>query len=254
MRINKLIMVTLAVLCMNFILVPIFYLLITTEPFSFLEILKDKEFWASVQISFLGAFCSSIIGLFMGLPFGFLVARKNFPAKSILESITFLPIVIPHVAVGIMLLCFFSKIGIPIVDTVWGIIVAMCFVSISYSISSCIMGFRSVDPELEWTARSLGASASYTFFRITLPLVFPYIARGFILSFARALSEVGAILIIAYYPKSIPVLIYERFENFGLRKAVPITSFVILLSLFIFSLIIFLERRSAKNKEKKYVF
>jgi molybdate/tungstate transport system permease protein len=115
------------------------------------------------------------------------------------------------------------------------------------------MGFKSVDPELEWTARSLGASASYTFFKITLPLMFPYIARGLILSFARSLSEVGAILIIAYYPKSVPILIYERFENFGLKKAIPITSFVILISLFIFSIIMFLERKKLTNN-KPYVF
>ena len=252
MQMSKLFVITLTVLCINFIVVPIFYLLISTNPFLFLDILKDKEFWSSMQVSILSAFCSSVIGLIIGMPFAFFVVRKNFPAKSILESITFLPIVIPHVAVGIMLLCLFSRAGIPIVDTVWGIIAAMCFVSISYAISSCIMGFKSIDPELEWTARSLGASASYTFFKITLPLMFPYIARGFILSFARALSEVGAILVIAYYPKSIPILIYERFENFGLKKTIPITSFVILLSLLIFSIVIFLEKRGDRKKE--YVF
>ena len=253
MCMNRLLVVTLAVLCVNFILVPIFYLLISTDPFMFLEVLKDKEFWFSVKVSLLSASCASVIGLVMGLPFGFFVVRKDLPARSILESVTFLPIVIPHVAVGIMLLCLFSKIGVPIVDTIWGIILAMCFVSISYSVSSCIMGFKSVDPELEWTARSLGASASYTFFKITLPLMSPYIARGLILSFARSLSEVGAILIIAYYPKSVPILIYERFENFGLKKAIPITSFVILISLFIFSIIMFLERKKLTNN-KPYVF
>ncbi len=239
---NRLFIITLSVICISFILIPVFYLLFSVDLNSLLNVLKDEEFWSAMKISLISAFFSSLIGILIGMPLGFLIARKNFYGKSLLESITFLPIVIPHVAVGIMLLCFFSKIGISVTDTIYGIIIAMCFVSISYIISSCIMGFKAVDPELEWTARTLGASPFYTFLKITFPLISLYIARGFILSFARALSEMGAILIIAYYPKSIPVLIYERFENFGLNAAIPITVFVIILSLLMFSLMIFIER------------
>jgi len=240
---NRLFVITLSIICISFILVPIFYLLFTIDLNTLSSVLKDKELWSAMKISFIGAFFSSLTGTFIGMPLGFLIARKDFYGKSLLESITFLPIVIPHVAVGIMFLCLFSSIGISITDTIYGIIVAMCFVSISYIISSCIMGFKAVDPELEWTARTLGATPSYTFFKITFPLILPYIGRGFILSFARALSEVGAILIIAYYPKSIPILIYERFENFGLKAAIPITAFVIILSLVMFNVVVFIEKR-----------
>jgi len=234
--------ISISIICISFILVPIFHLLFSMDFCVFKEILKDKELWSAMEISLFGAFFSSVIGILIGMPLGFLIARKDFYGRSLLESITFLPIVIPHVAVGIMLLCLFSSMGISITDTIYGIIVAMCFVSISYAISSCIMGFNAVDPELEWTSRTLGASPYYTFFKVTFPLILPYIGRGFILSFARALSEVGAILIIAYYPKSVPILIYERFENFGLRAAKPITGIVIILSLLLFSMVIFVKR------------
>ena len=240
---NRLFITTLSIICLSFILIPISYLILSVDLGTLLDTLKDGELWSAMRISLIGASFASLTGLIMGMPLGFLIARKQFWGKSFLESITFLPIVIPHVAVGIMLLCLFSRIGIPIVDTIYGIILAMLFVSISYVISSCAMGFSAVDPELEWTARTLGASPYHTFFRITLPLILPYIGRGFILSFARSLSEVGAILIIAYYPKSIPILIYERFENFGLNAALPATVFFILLSLLVFILIILIRRR-----------
>ena len=240
---NRLFIITLSIICISFILVPIFYLIFSVDLGTLLDTLKDGELWSAMRISLIGAFFASLTGLVLGMPLGFLIARKQFWGKSLLESITFLPIVIPHVAVGIMLLCLFSRIGIPIVDTIYGIILAMVFVSISYVISSCVMGFSAVDPELEWTARTLGAGPHHTFFKITLPLVLPYIGRGFILSFARSLSEVGAILIIAYYPKSIPILIYERFENFGLKAALPATVFFILLSLFVFTTMILMRRR-----------
>lgn len=244
---NRIFVITVCVICISFILVPILHLLFSVELHALWNSLKDKELWAAMEVSIIAAFFSSIIGILIGMPLGFLIARKDFYGKSFLESITFLPIVVPHVAVGIMLLCLFSSIGISVVDTIYGIIVAMCFVSISYAISSCIMGFNAVEPELEWTSRTLGASAYYTFFRITFPLVLPYIGRGFILSFARALSEVGAILVIAYYPKSIPILIYERFENFGLKAAVPLTALVIVLSLFIFTALMLMEASAKKG-------
>ncbi|RLB10720.1 MAG: ABC transporter permease [Deltaproteobacteria bacterium] len=239
---NRLFVITISVICVSFIFIPILHLLFSIDLTALSDVLTDKELWSAVKISLVAAFFSSLIGLFIGMPLGFLIARKEFYGKSLLESITFLPIVIPHVAVGIMLLCLFSSMGISIADTIYGIIIAMCFVSISYAISSCIMGFNAVDPELEWTARSLGASPWYAFLKITFPLVLPYIGRGFILSFARAVSEVGAILIIAYYPKSVPILIYERFENFGLTAAKPIAAFIIVLGLLIFSIFIYLNR------------
>ncbi len=242
---NRIVIATASSICISFILIPIFHLLFSIDFHMWLSALKDRELWSAIKISFICAFSASLIGIFIGMPLGFLVARKNFYGSSILESITFLPIVIPHVAVGIMLLCFFSSIGISITDTIYGIIIAMCFVSISYVISSWVMGIKAIDPELEWTARSLGAGPFYTFFKITFPLVLPYIGRGFILSFARALSEVGSILIIAYYPKSIPILIYERFENFGLKAATPIAAFVIIISLIMFSALILIGKQDS---------
>ncbi len=245
---NTLITLILCFICFSFIILPILHLFTGLEGESFWASVRDAEVWSAIWISFVAAGFSTVMGLILGVPTGFLLARRRFRGREFLESITNLPIVIPHVAVGIILLdllnenssvgSLFSRLGISFVDTIYGIVAAMCLVSISYIISSSIMGFRAVDPELEWTARSLGASPWYTFTRVTLPLVFPYLLRGSILSFARAVSEVGALLILAYYPKTAPILLYERFENYGLKSAKPIAALVILLSLFLFTLLV----------------
>ncbi len=257
---NALVTLVLCSVCLGFIILPLLHLFLGLEGKSFWAAVRDTEVWSAIWVSFSAAGFSTLVGLILGVPTGFLLARRRFRGRELLESITNLPIVIPHVAVGIILLDWlnenslvgnlFSRLGISFVDTIYGIVAAMCLVSISYIISSSIMGFKAVDPELEWTARSLGASPWYTFTRVTLPLVFPYLLRGSILSFARAVSEVGALLILAYYPKTAPILLYERFENYGLKSAKPIAALVILLSLFLFT---FLVLTSAPKRRERDV-
>ena len=92
----------------------------------------------------------------------------------------------------------------------------------------------AVDEILEHVARTLGATKLRTFFTISLPLALPSILSGAIMTFARAMSEVGAILIVAYYPKTAQILVMEYFENYGLRASRPIAVLLIILSLAIF--------------------
>ena len=164
---------------------------------------------------------------------------------------------IPHVAVGIALLSLFNErtiVGklfaffhITFTDTVYGIVLAMLFVSISFIISSSLVGFNNVEPELEMVSRTLGASPNYTFWHITFPLALPAIIRGAVLAFARSISEVGALLILAYYPKTAPILMYERFEQYGLNAARPVTAMVILFSVMIFFTLLYFAKKYAKS-------
>ncbi len=249
----KVLMAFLSVLALLFVTVPIINLFFPVSGEEFSNTLKDREVWSALLTSLECAAFSTVLGLFLGVPTAYLLSEFSFKGKEILEGLFDLPIVIPHVAVGIIFLKllnsktllgeFFSKIGITFVDTVFGIVVVMCFVSISYIVTSSLIGFRAVDREIIWSARTLGASPFKVFYLLLLPLSLPSILRGAVLSFARSISEVGALLIIAYYPKTAPILMYERFENYGLKEAVPIAVLIVLISLLIFVLILSISRR-----------
>ncbi|GAH16287.1 unnamed protein product, partial [marine sediment metagenome] len=122
----------------------------------------------------------------------------------------------------------FGAIGIQFVDSMAGIVIAMLFVSIPFLIDSAKEGFKKVDVRLEKVARSLGASPWQAFFKISLPLAWRSIVAGNIMMWARGISEFGAVLILAYHPMIAPVLVYERFETYGLDYARPVAVLLIM--------------------------
>ena len=189
------------------------------------------------------------------IPFAYLLARKKFAFKWLVSGIIDLPIVIPHTAAGIALLGVISRgtfagrmassIGIDFVGHPAGIALAMAFVSIPFLINAARDGFHNIPEKLEKAALNLGASPTRVFFTISLPLAWRNILSGLILMFARGMSEFGAVVIIAYYPMTAPVLIYERFGSYGLNYAQPVAVLFITVSLLFF---IFL-RSFSKNAD-----
>ncbi len=208
-----------------------------------LKTLHDPLVIESLRNSLLTATATAIISLIFGVPLGYVLARKEFPGKSLVQALVDVPIVIPHSVVGIMLLVTFSS---AILDSYTGIIAAMLFVSAPFTINASRDGFLAVDEKLEHVARTLGASRIRAFFSVSLPMAFPAIASGAIMTWARAISEVGAILIVAYYPKTAQVLVMEYFNNYGLRASRPISVILVAMSLAIFVLLRWLVGR-AKN-------
>ena len=209
---------------------------------TFIKTLHDPIVISAVKRSLLTATATALIALALGIPLGYVLARKDFPGKSFVQAIIDVPIVIPHSVVGIMLLVTYSTY---ILDNYKGIIAAMLFVSASFTINSARDGFLAVDEKLEAVARTLGASRLKTFFLVSLPMAFPAIASGAIMTWARAVSEVGSILIVAYYPMTAQVLILEYFNNYGLRASRPIAVLMVTISLGIFVLLRWLVGRSA---------
>ncbi|MEM3506902.1 MAG: ABC transporter permease [Candidatus Bathyarchaeia archaeon] len=239
-------------------IVLIFVLLILGAPIvaqildfnNFLETIKDLTVWSSIFLSIYAAFISTLIAFILGVPLAYLLAREKFFGKSMIEGIIDLPMVIPHTVAGIAILTVFGAHGligqfslIKFRDAIPGIIVAMLFLSIPFLVNSAKEGFKSVDPRLEYVARSLGASKLEVFFKITFPLAFRSIITGAIMSWARAISEFGAIVIVAYYPMVASVLIYDRFLSRGLFASRPIAVLLLLICLSIFIALKFLVKK-----------
>jgi len=236
---------------------PIFKLIYSTDLVILWETVKDGEVLKSILVSFECSFYATILGFSLGIPISYILARYNFYGKTLILAMINVPVIIPHSAAGIALLSMFaqgtffgqtlSHFGLSIMDNKLGITLGMFFVSVPFLINHTINGFLSFDPKIEKTSRSLGANFSQTFFKISLPLARDGIVRGFIMMWSRGISEFGAVVILAYYPITSSVLIYERFTAYGLKYSRPIASILIILCILIFMLIYLLT--NAKNKK-----
>jgi len=229
-----------------FIIAPLAGMFLHTGGSQFLETVEDKEVLQSVWLTIWVSFASTLIFSLGAIPLAWLLARKNFPAKNIIQGIIDLPIVLPHTAAGIALLGFISRDGI-LGKAASTLGLAMAFVSLPFLINAARDGFMAVPERLEKAALNLGASYTKVFFTISLPLAWRSITTGFVMMFARGMSEFGAIVIIAYHPMVAPVLIYERFSSYGLNYARPAAVFFILIALIF---LIVLRLFSLKRKEK----
>ncbi len=249
MRVNRtnLIFALLAAMMLCFIIAPLAKLILSSSFPSLAEAIYDKEVIKAIWLTISCALWATLASLIFGIPLAYLLARHDFPGKRIVEGIVDLPIVVPHTAAGIALLTvfgqryFFGKllgdVGIGVVGTQLGIAIAMAFVSAPFLINAAKEAFRMVDPKLENAARTLGATKWQAFRKVCLPASRRAIFSGMIMMWARGISEFGAVIILAYHPMVAPVLIYERFEAYGLGWAQPVAVLLLVVSLIVFGLL-----------------
>jgi molybdate/tungstate transport system permease protein len=227
-----------------FVILPLVSTLLSTTPAAFLSAFGDPEVLKSIGLTFAAAAIATMLALVTGVPLAYLLARRKFRGKHLLEAIINLPVVIPHTAAGIALLLVFGRrgllgqafapLGITFTDNLAGIVVAMLFVSLPFLVNLSRESFALVDEEYEKVAFTDGASPAQAFFNVTLPLAWRGVLGGAVMMWARGISEFGAVVILAYHPKIVPVLVYERFEGFGLEAAQPIALLLILVALVVF--------------------
>jgi len=233
--------VVLGSLLILFIAWPLLRTITASSPALLWQTLLDEEVRDSILLTFYASLVATGLAFVCGVPLAYLLARVDFPGKRLVEGIIDVPIVVPHSAVGIALLMTFGRrtllgrafglFGLRFVSAAPGIVIAMLFVSLSFLVNAAREGFEAVDPRLERVARTLGASPWQAFWRVSFPLAWRSILSGIILMWARGLSEFGAIVILAYHPMVAPVLLYERFESFGLNYSRPVATLMILICL-----------------------
>jgi molybdate/tungstate transport system permease protein len=122
-------------------------------------------------------------------------------------------------------------LGLRVVGTPIGTVCAMLFVSAPLYVSAARESFARVDPSVELVARTLGVDAWGAFRRVTLPLARRGLLAGAVVTFARSVSEFGAVVVLAYNPKVVSVLSYERLTGFGLGEALPVAAALLLVSI-----------------------
>jgi len=263
-------------------------LLITLGSAQLASALSVSSFIEAIEVTVIMSTLSALVAIVMGTPLAYLLARYEFRFKQILDSIIDIPIMVPHIIVGIMIVLAFASryniifntlnlvahklmlidaalsrygllhallspvvnalvnlltgiTGIRFVNTLWGAVAAVAFLSSTYYIRVVEAAISMVNPEMEIVARTLGASPSRVFISITLPKVWKAMANGALLSWARSVSEAGALFIVAYsiyfngnyiYPAS--VYIYESYVGVGLANAVKYSAALLIIVLIIF--------------------
>jgi molybdate transport system permease protein len=193
---------------MLFIVVPLLALIwrALAEP-TFWESLSRPLVVQSVWVTAVTTALTLLASIVLGTPLAYLLARRDFPGKWLVETVAELPLVLPPVVAGVALLIAFGRrgllgtqlglLGIELPFTMAAVVLAQIFVAGPFYIRGAKLGFAAVDAEIEEAAAIDGASPWASFCYVTLPLALPGMASGVILCLARALSEFGATLMFA---------------------------------------------------------
>ncbi len=227
------------------VVAPLLGLVLSSSSPELLGALKDEEVRASIRLTLAAGLAAAAAGTVTGVPLAYLLARRRFPGRSVLLAVIDLPIIIPHSAAGIALLALVGRRSLlgsalgSFVGTFQGIAVAMAFVSMPFLVNAARAGFEAVPERLEKAARTLGASPARAFFTISVPMAWRDILSGMILMWARGISEFGAVVIIAYHPMTTPVLVFQRFNDYGLAYARSAAVVLILICVSIFAVLRF---------------
>jgi len=224
-----------------FVIAPLLSIVLATSIGDLTEAAAEDEVIQSIKITLLAALLATVASAVLGIPLAYLLARKRFFGRSVVLAIVDLPIIIPHSAAGIALLMVIGRnsligrlTGGGLVGTVAGISAAMAFVSLPFLVNAAREAFAAVPQRLEKVARTLGASPQRVFFTISLPLAWRGILSGMIMMWGRGISEFGAVLIIAYHPMTTPVMVYQRFTDYGLAAARSVAVLLIVICVAVF--------------------
>jgi molybdate transport system permease protein len=186
------------------------------------------EDWQLISFSARMAVCSTLLILPFGLALAWLLARRNWPGKIFVETFVTLPLVLPPVVTGLVLLQLFglhgplgrwlhAQFGIDVVFTWKAVVLALGAMSFPLLVLFARAAIEEVNPALEQIARTLGAGECRVLFTITLPLARRGILAGVLLAFARALGEFGATIMVAGNipgrTTTLPVAIYSLVQN-----------------------------------------
>jgi molybdate transport system permease protein len=183
----------------------------------------------AIELSLSVGLCATLISLPFAVAVAWFLERSRVPGRSLVHTLVMMPLVLPPVVVGYLLLKVFSPrgvlgkalegLGMPVAFHWFGTVIAAAVVSFPLFVMMIVLAFKAVDPRLEIASRALGRSPWSTFWRVTLPLSWPGILSGAAISFARGLGEFGATIILAGRipgeTETIPLRIYAELDSPG---------------------------------------
>lgn len=222
----------------------------------------SPEEWRAVALSLRVAFWATLASLPLGVLTAYALARWRFPGRQLLNGVVHLPLILPPVATGYLLLLTFGTQG-PVGGLLQEIGIVFAFRWTGAALAAAVMAFplmvrairlsiEAVDPRLEQASATLGASGPWVFATVTLPLVLPGILAGTILAFAKAMGEFGAtITFVSNIPgqtQTLPTAIYAFLQvPGGEASALRLVAIAVAMSMAALLLSEFVARRVARR-------
>ena len=249
-------MATVGSLLMVALGLPLFLFVARQNPSVVVEKALDPGVHRVLYLGVYGPLLAAVLSLILGIPLAHLFSR-GFAGQQIVESLVDLPLVVPHSVAGILILFGFGKggafPGIPVLGSMIGMILAMTFVSAPYAVNTTREAFEAIDDRLEYASRVHGANQWETFRRVTGPLAIRGMITGGVLAWARAVSEFGAVAVVAYsvsffYPlkggevtaQHAPVFVYNTYLQGGLEESGAVAFLLLAVSAVIFLIVRYL--------------
>jgi molybdate transport system permease protein len=236
--------VVLAVAGAVFVALPIVGLLVQAPWSEAWKVLTSPAATEGLRVSIVVSLSATAIAVVLGVPLAWVLARTDFPGRSVVRAIVVLPLVLPPVVAGVGLLAALGRRGFAgraldafgpsLPFTTAAAVIAAAFVSFPLLVLAVEAGIRSLDPRLERAALSMGASPWYVLRRVTFPLLLPQLAAGLVLTWARALGEFGATITFAGnlrgVTQTLPLAVFEEGQT-DPGGAIVISLLLVLLSL-----------------------
>jgi molybdate transport system permease protein len=231
-----------------FLVLPLAALVLRLPPERLISSFSSRQVVQAVALSMATTTVTAVVTICLGTPVGYLLARRRFRLRQVVDTLVDLPTVLPPAVAGVALLMAFGRRGVlgSTLDA-WGIhiafswvavVMAQTFVASAFYVKAAALGFAGINPELEQSAALDGAGSWQVFRHVTLPLAWSALLSGAVMTWARALGEFGATMIFAgNYPgrtQTMPLAIYLGFEldlNVALTLAVILVgcSFLVLM-------------------------
>ncbi|AEF95882.1 molybdate ABC transporter permease subunit [Methanotorris igneus] len=218
------------------------------------ELIDYKSILNPLILSVTTSLVSTIISLCVGIPLAYILTYKKFPLKDVFDTIVNLPLVVPPTVAGYLLLITFGRygligyplhlLGITIMFTTFAIVIAQTFVALPFMVRSIRASLQDIPSSLVDAAKTLGASEYEIFKEIILPLSKTGIISGIILTYARAMGEFGATVMVCGLLETLPIAIFNSAMG-GNREIANILSLILIV--ISFGILTLFKRIAAKG-------
>ena len=220
----------------------------------FIHAITTPEAASTLKLTIYSSLLVAAINMVMGTAIAWVLVRDKLPGRTILDTLIDLPFALPTIVAGLALLTVYgpnSPLGVDLAYQRAGVVVALLFVTLPFVVRTVQPVLMELDTEMEQAAASLGARPGTTFVRIILPNMFPAMAAGTALAFARSMSEFGSTVLISgnipFQTQVASVHVYNQLESDNVTGAAAVSTVLLIVSLVVLVGLDMLQRWAARR-------